>query len=109
MDREFWENQRIVNERKQQRQQVYSGASHRRLAQSIKKKIMTTMIGALDRFEKQFGDIWENNAEAMQEWQELRKAVLDNGNRQIRMMNNELDDYDVKWNKYSEFRRRNYE
>lgn len=76
----------------------------------IKKRILTTMIGALARFENSFGYLWgidnpnptqdQLNNEAI--WEKLRTEILDHGNNQIRGAILELkEDQDIDKVKYS--------
>lgn len=58
----------------------------------IKKRIQTTMIGALARFEENFGFLWGQDDEHLTDqqlknldlWEKTRTEILDNGNKQIR-------------------------
>lgn len=80
--------------------------SRNKLKALTKKRIQTTMIGALASIEKFFGHLWGQNKDekdlSPQEkelddlYEELRKEILDKGNNQIRLLNGELDNYDVE-------------
>jgi hypothetical protein len=60
----------------------------------IKKKILTSTIGSLARFEKYFGHLWGHNKEHLTEqeermldlWEEARYEILNLGNQQIRSL-----------------------
>jgi len=103
-----WELKKKADEHKRLAEENYKVNSKTRLTHSIETKIKTTMIGALDKFEKRFGFLWdvENNDdippadEIAKLWQEVRTEVLDNGNNQIRAIKEEVSLYDVKFNKY---------
>lgn len=70
-----------------------------RLTKVIENRIVTTMIGALAAIEEGFADMWDrDHADA---FQDVRKRILDLGNQQNRKMAEDLDNYDVKWNKFS--------
>ena len=79
-----------------------------RLKKDIKKKIETTMIGALASIEKFFGPLWGHDnpdqtpdqARIKELYEDLRSEILDKGNTQIRNSESELESYDVTWNKY---------
>lgn len=79
-----------------------------RLKKDVKKKIETTMIGALASIEKFFGSFWGHNEEsktpehaAIKEvYEELRSEILDKGNMQIKNSELDIENYDVTWNKY---------
>jgi len=80
----------------------------------LRKKIETTMIGALARFEDGFGDVWGYNTEnPTQEqirnriiWDKIRNEILDHGNNQLRKGISELRGYKddkVKYSYYYKF------
>lgn len=58
--------------------------------EQLKKKILTTTIGSLARFEKYFGFLWgqdKNHLTKQEEnmldlWEEARNEILDLGNKQ---------------------------
>lgn len=75
-----------------------------------KKNIQTTMIGALDAIEKNFGFLWgfEDAGSDLTEEQnfmkglynELRDKILDNGNTQIRNLESEFSFYEIDLKKH---------
>lgn len=81
----------------------------------IRKKIETTMIGALARFEENFGDLWGHNRDNLSQeqlrnqmiWDKVRNEILDHGNNQIRKAISELrgqNNFDkVKYSYYYKF------
>ncbi len=82
-----------------------------RLKQDIKKKITTTMIGALSSFEKRFGKLWGMDVENEEDltpqqqkflsiWLEVREEILDRGNAQIGAAQANLDGYNIESVKY---------
>lgn len=92
-----------------QKDQVYKDKSKDRLAGNMKKKVQTTMIGALSSIEDHMGFLWGYNSDEplsddqeklRQIYEELRSDVLDKGNTQIRNVDAELNQYDVVWNRY---------
>ncbi len=76
------------------------------------KRIETTMIGALSRFEESFGKQWghfkgENEELSQQEldmedlWTFTRNSILDHGNKQIRALSSDIrkqNNPEVKFN-----------
>jgi hypothetical protein len=63
------------------------------LIQSLYKRFQTTMIGALARFEDNFGHFWENepdNSPVWDNWEYTRNSILNNGNKQARAAIDEL-------------------
>jgi transcription termination factor Rho len=92
------------------RQAQYQSDSKDRLSKIIRKKIQTTMIGALSSIEENFGFLWDGNNEditpetrqQMSElYQKIRSEVLDKGNTQARNVDAELANYDVSWLRHS--------
>lgn len=86
----------------------YKEASKNRLLRILEKKCKTIFIGALAEIEQTFGrELWghgKDDSEKTQEelinyekWQQARTRILNNGNNQVRAMENELDQYEVKW------------
>ncbi len=82
-----------------------------KLKQDIKKKITTTMIGALSSFEKRFGRLWgidkPDEEELTQQeqrfldiWLEVREEILDRGNAQIGAAQANLDTYNIESMRY---------
>ncbi len=92
---------------KRKRDDKYKEISKDRLFKIAKKKIQTTMIGALDSIEKHFGFLWEAEKELTAEqtqlkgiFEEARAEILDRGNTQIRNLQAELTNYDISWKRY---------
>ena len=78
---------------KGKRQEKYKELSKDRLYKIAKKKIQTTMIGALDTIEKSFGFLWESDEELTNE--------QDRGNTQMRNLEAEMTQYDISWNRHT--------
>lgn len=80
-----------------------------RLSKILKKKIQTTMIGALSTIEENFGFLWNSTGveltkeqAAMKElYNKVRSEILDKGNNQARNIDAELSQYEVEWLRYS--------
>ena len=88
---------------------LYKEKSKDRLAKNCKKKVQTTMIGALSSIEDHLGFLWGHKSdEALSEeqekmrqlYEELRSEILDKGNPQMRNIDAELTQYDINWNRY---------
>ena len=93
---------------KQVRDAKYKQDSKDRLSKILKKKIQTTMIGALSTIEENFGFL-RNNEDAANNEQEkmmkelynkVRSEILDRGNNQARNIDAELAQYEVEWTRY---------
>lgn len=78
---------------------TYKAKSKDRLKRIIKKKIQTTMIGAISSVESLFGFLWDEGSEDAERMQELfntlRSEILDKGNHQIRNVDSEIELYDI--------------
>ncbi len=78
---------------------IYKQKSADRLRRTMKKKVQTTMIGAISSVENLFGFLWEEESEHSEKMRELfntlRSEVLDKGNHQIRNVDAEMDMYEV--------------
>lgn len=95
---------------KKTRESKYNIESRDRLAKILKKKIQTTMIGALSTIEENFGFLWNSTSTepltAEQEemknlYNKVRSEILDKGNNQARNIDAELAQYEVEWLRYS--------
>lgn len=94
---------------KSKREDKQKEISKERLLKATKKKIQTTMIGALHSIEEHFGFLWgsENDNASPEQMQfkeifeDLRSEILDRGNNQIRNLESEFTHYDVIWKKYN--------
>ena len=93
-----------------QRADRYKVDSKDRLSKIMRKKIETTMIGALSTIEDRFGFLWgKDQEEPLTDEQEImrelynsvRSEILDRGNNQARNIDAELGQYEVEWKKYS--------
>ena len=100
---------RAKSDYKKQREDKYKVDSRDRLSKIVKKKIQTTMIGALSSIEEHFGFLWTNDqGDLTQEqifmrdtYQKVRSEILDKGNTQSRNIDAELSQYEVEWNRYT--------
>ena len=72
------------------------------LIYEMEKRLKTTMIGALAKFEQNFGYLWEEDGPDQQMyedmWEDTRNSILNQGNHQIRSAIKELGDYLFKRN-----------
>lgn len=105
---------KIVKDRKEASEQRYQEESKKRLKSSANKHIKTTMIGAIAAVEKEFGSYFgydengqDKNEPLSAEEQQMRDVflafraqVLNLGNQQINNINDEIDQYDVRWKRY---------
>jgi len=94
---------------KESRDEKYKYDSKERLSKILKKKVETTMIGAISSIEDHFSFLWDaKGSEMTQEnrfmfdlFQKVRSEILDKGNSQSRNVDAELSQYEVRWMKYS--------
>jgi len=110
MDDNYAELIRKNADYKKKRTDRYRADSRDRLSKIIRKKIETTMIGALSSLEEHLGFLWSNaDGSPLSEeqtlmrdvYQEIRSEILDKGNNQARNVDAELSHYDIEWLKYS--------
>lgn len=90
--------------------QQYNESSKEQLKKIIETKLKTSFIAPLDYFENYFGTLWghgksvseltEEERRFREIWNEIRNNVLNNGNKQIRAIQDELIQYTVIWNRY---------
>jgi hypothetical protein len=81
-------------------------ADHDRLVANLERKLLTTGVGALDRFEALFGRLWgdgksddeltENERAWRRLFLECREKIFDGTNHQIRNMRAELALHEVE-------------
>jgi len=86
---------------KKQRSDKYKEQSKIRLSDNIKKKIQTTMIGAISSIEDHFGEFLDSDESLSAIFQNVRADILDKGNHQLRNVDVELSQYEVEWNRYT--------
>ena len=75
---------------KEIREEKIKDASKKRLLDEAKKRIQTTMIGAIDIIQKELSDY---NIDGV--LSEIRSKILDKGNNQIRNLEVEFSKYDI--------------
>ena len=95
---------------KQAREERYKDISRDKLFKASKKKIQTTMIGALSTIEEQFGFLWGFDipeSERMPEqkkiheiYEDTRAKILDRGNTQIRNLESEFAGFEITKKRY---------
>lgn len=82
-----------------------------KLKKDTKRRITTTMIGALSSFENRFGRLWGHQKEEGENltpqeerffeiWQDVREEILDRGNAQIGASNQDIDTYNIEKQRY---------
>ena len=110
MDNDYTELVRKSADFKTAKADQYLDLSKERLLKIGKKKIQTTMIGALSTLEKRFGFLWGQDQEGdltpeqehlKELYEEIRSEILDRGNNQMRNLEAEFAQYDIKWLRYN--------
>ena len=110
MDKDYQDLVRQSKDFREVKKDRYLDSSKERLLKIGKKKIQTTMIGALSTLEKQFGFLWWQDEEGdltpeqnhMKDlYEEVRAEILDRGNNQMRNLEAEFAQYEIKWLRYS--------
>jgi transcription termination factor Rho len=104
MDEEYESILKVKREYEDKKKIKYKEDSKDRLKKIFRKKIQTTMIGALDTIEKNLGFLWEDDTQQSKQLKEIydvvRQEILDRGNDQMRNMDAELNQYEVEWLRY---------
>ena len=109
MEDQYAELVRKSDKYKTDKSAKYKEVSKDRLLKISKKKIQTTMIGALSAMEKGFGFLWGHESsetltpeqEHLKEiYDEVRSEILDRGNNQARNLEAEFANYDINWLRY---------
>lgn len=104
--------ERVSKTRKENKNKSYYDSSKKRLLAIAEKKIKTTFIGSIDVLEKSsFGKLFgfgkrpeeltEQEREWRAVWDEVRIDILNNGNNQRRALANEINEYEISWNRYN--------
>jgi len=107
MDNNFSNYLRKSFDLKQKKEERQKELSRDRLLDAAKKKVQTTMIGSLSSVENHFGFLWESDNPTPEQkqlrniFEDLRSEILDRGNTQIRNLENEFQNYDINWKKYT--------
>ena len=95
---------------KKSREDRYKEVSKDALFKASKKKVQTTMIGALSTVEEHFGFLWgfeipeeqltpeQKHIKAI--FEDVRAKILDRGNTQIRSLESEFVNYEISKKKY---------
>ena len=104
------ELKRLHDTAKRNSEEKYKANSKKRLINNLTRKFQTTMIGALARFEEVFGYLWgygkqhedrtKEEKEWFDKWQEVRTAILNNGNNQLRASLDEVSQYTMTWDRH---------
>lgn len=89
----------------------YEIESMHRLMTILEKKFKTSFIGAISQFESYFGVLWghgkpENKLTEQEKlwrerWNLVRTQILNNGNNQVRAVQQELSQYTMRWDAHS--------
>ena len=95
---------------KRSREDRFKEVSRDALFKASKKKIQTTMIGALSTIEEHFGFLWglDSDEEKLTPeqkhvrsiFEDIRAKILDRGNTQIRNLESEFVNYEISKKKY---------
>lgn len=109
-DNDFAKMVRHQQQRNVQASENFRHQSKNRLKQSIRKKLETTMIGAIAAIETKFGFLWGENKckDKLTERElyllnlkdELRTEILNKSNSQLRAAMAELEEYDITWERH---------
>jgi hypothetical protein len=104
MDEMFWKMKRAVKQRddnKKEKTDSYNNNHKKRLLELAHKRMRIVFAGALDEFEKAFGETLDNNKDMSQKWKIVRNKILNNGNNQSRLLAADIEQYDVAPMRYN--------
>jgi len=98
----------LVDARKKANDERYKNRSKSNLTRHVETKLKTTMIGALAKFEENFGSLWGHNSDNPTDkqkqlrelWNLTRTEILNNGNNQLRAAREEINCYTIQYNKF---------
>jgi hypothetical protein len=103
IDKEDFDFDKVYNNHqnyKKERENKFKEFSNNRLYNITKKKIQTTMIGALATVEKYFEPLLNSGDKQIKRvFEDARSEILDKGNAQIRNLESEFSNYDIVWKK----------
>lgn len=109
MEESYAELVRKSENYKTEKNTKFKEISKDRLLKISKKKVQTTMIGALSTIEKHLGFLWgyessepltPEQEHLKQLYEEVRSEILDRGNNQSRNLEAEFANYDINWLRY---------
>ena len=109
MEESYAELVRKSENYKTEKNTKFKEISKDRLLKISKKKVPTTMIGALSTIEKHLGFLWgyessepltPEQEHLKQLYEEVRSEILDRGNNQSRNLEAEFANYDINWLRY---------
>lgn len=112
MERDLFNELRAVSfSREVDKQKQFFESSKKRLLSIVRKKIKTSFIGALAKVEQHIGvGLWGHGKPDSQctkeeiywknKWEFCRNEILNNGNNQLRAIENEFDQYSIWWERY---------
>lgn len=107
---EYYTLKRQHDENKKRNDAKYKDYSKKRLTDTIHTRMKTTMIGTLAIIEKTIGHLWgltkdrpltPDEEEMLDMWEDMRAQILDLGNNNIRIVEDELSRYTINWNRYN--------
>lgn len=96
------------NNYQRSREEQENKAAKEALSKILKKRIETTMIGALSTIEDNLSFLWDNDKNATEDhkismlelYKKVRSEILDKGNYQARNIELDLSNYEIKLQKY---------
>lgn len=110
MEQDFGKQLAMKRKLDEDKAKEYKRASKERLLKITITKIKTTMIGALESIEKRLSKYWDgdesvkltNDQLALKNlYEEMRQEILDRGNKQIRNIETEFEQYEIDWKRYT--------
>lgn len=86
----------------------YKKKSKELLKELSEKLFKTTMVAAISKLEEEFGELWGADGSSMDDaklefkkkFDAVRKHIFDTGHHQVDLLHEELQNYEVIWNRY---------
>lgn len=108
-DDDYYRLKSLHDSNKKKNDEKYKQYSKDRLLENITKKMKTAMIGTLSIIEKEMGHLWaiglkrqltKQEEDMLYLWEKTRIQILDLGNNNIRMAQEEISRHTVVWDRY---------
>lgn len=106
MEKEFWDNEKKFNERRQNQENISANLAKTKIKEKAQISIKTCAIGALSDMEDALGFLWKHGEKydsltpeqkkIRDRWIEVRNSILDRAENSKRLLLREVDKADFK-------------
>lgn len=94
MDEMYWKMKNALNTKKSTKD-IIDSKEKARVLELAHKRMKIVFAGALDEFERAFADYFAEDKEMHKRWKVVRAKILNNGNNQSRLLQNDLEKYNI--------------